>query len=354
MAWDAFFQQAYFDNTILQYLIFFGILAGGAILAKIFMWVNKKIVHRLASKTRTKLDDIIVELVERPIIIYVVCLAAYIGWQFLAFPNHPMIDAYFGHFLYLVVAINSAWLLSRITSALIEEYVKPLTAKTKTDLDDTLIPIVRKTLSFIIYAIALIMILEHFGQEIGPMLAGLGIGGLAFAFAAKDLLANIFGSVTILTDKPFSLGQRIKINGFDGFVREINIRTTRVETLEGNMLYIPNAKFTDSMLENVSKEKARKVVMNVGLTYDTSNAKLKKAIDLIQKILDKKDGLRDGSLVYFTEFGDFALNILVIYWITDKDSILPIKHDINMRIKEALEKASIDMAFPTQTIELKK
>ncbi|MBW3019365.1 mechanosensitive ion channel family protein [Candidatus Woesearchaeota archaeon] len=350
----SFLYQTYFNNTVLQYLIFFAFLAGGFIVSKILVWINNKIIKKLAAKTQTRFDDILLDLLEKPFVIYLTVLFVYIGFQFLKFPDYPKIPAYFGHIIYLCVAVNTAWLFARIIRTLIEEYVAPMASRTKTDLDDTLIPILKKLAVFIIYAIAAIMVLNHFGQDIGALLAGLGIGGLAFALAAKDLLANIFGSVTILTDKPFSIGQRIKINGFDGFVREINVRTTRVETMEGNMLYIPNAKFTDSMLENVSKEKARKIVMNIGVTYDTSNAKMKKAVDIIQKILDTQKSLKEGSLVYFTEFGDSALNILVIYWITDKDNILPIKHDINMKIKEQLEKAKIDMAFPTQTIHVKK
>lgn len=349
-----FLNQAYFDNTIFSYLVFFGFFIGSILIARILVFVNEKVVKKLTQKTKTELDDIIIELTEKPLMVYIVAFFCWIGWSFLSFPNYPHIDLYFGHVLYLVIAVNSAWMLSRVSKALIDQYVTPLASKTKTDLDDTLIPILRKLISFTIYALAVIMILNHFGQEIGPLLAGLGIGGLAFALAAKDLLSNIFGSVTILTDKPFSIGQRIKIGGFDGFVKEINVRTTKIKTLDGTMVYVPNATFTDNILENVSKETTRKVSMSIGVTYDTSNAKMKKAVDILNDILQKQKGLDGNHLVYFTEFGDFALKILVIYYIKDKDSILPIKHSVNMQIKERFEKAKIDMAFPTQTIELKK
>jgi MscS family membrane protein len=349
-----FIYQIYFDNTILQYLIFFAFLAGGFIVSKILVWINNKIIKKLAAKTKTKFDDIMLDLIERPFVIYLTILFVYIGFQFLKFPNYPKIPVYFGHIIYLAVALNTAWLFARLVRTLIDEYLTPMASRTKTDLDDTLIPILKKLAAFIIYAIAIIMILNHFGQDIGALLAGLGIGGLAFALAAKDLLANVFGSVTILTDKPFSVGQRIRIDGHDGTVKEINIRTTKIQTLDGTMIYVPNAKFTDTILENVTREPTRKTKMNIGLTYDTSNAKMKKAIEIIDKILDKQKGLNGKHKIAFTEFGDFALNLLVIYYIKDKDNILPIKHDINMKIKEQLEKAKINMAFPTQTIELKK
>lgn len=344
----------YFGNTILDYLILFAFIAGGVILGKIITWTNGKIVSKLAKKTKTDLDDILVQLSEKPIIIYIIAFTTWFGWQFLDFTLYPAIHTYFGHFLYLVVAINTAWLFTRVIKALIDEYITPMASKTKTDLDDTLIPITKKLAVFIIYAITIIMILNHFGQEIGPLLAGLGIGGLAFALAAKDLLSNVFGSITVLMDKPFKIGQRIKIGGFDGFVKEISIRTTRIQTLDNTMVYVPNAKFTDQILENVSREPTRKVLMNIGLVYDTSTAKMKEAVNILNNILKKQKGLDGKHLVYFTEFGDFALKILVIYYIKDKDNILPIKHDVNMKIKEQFEKAELNMAFPTQTIELKK
>jgi len=344
----------YFGNTVLDYLIFFAFVAGGVIIGKIFTWVNGNIVRKLASKTKTELDDVLIGLIEKPIIVYIAAFTTWIGWQFLDFSAHPVIDTYFGHILYLIVAISTAWLLSGVIKAVIDYYITPLASKTKTDLDDTLIPILKKLISFVIYAIALIMILNHFGQEIGPLLAGLGIGGLAFALAAKDMLSNIFGSVTILMDKPFKIGQRIRVEGFDGSVKEINVRTTRIQTLDGTMVYVPNAKFTDTIIENVAQEPTRKVKMSIGVTYDTSNAKMNEAVKILDGILKKHKELNGKHLISFNEFGPYSLNILVIYHIKNKDNILGIQHDVNMAIKEQFEKAKIDMAFPTQTIELKK
>ncbi len=257
--------------------------------------------------------------------------------------------------MYMAFVINSAWLIARIFNAIVENYIKPIASNSKTDLDDYIVPILSKAAGIIIYIIAIIMILNHFGQEIGPMLAGLGIGGLAFALAAKDLLSNIFGSITIMFDKPFSIGHRIRINGFDGTVKEINLRTTKIETLEGTVLYIPNSKFTESAVENVTQEWARKVKMEIGLVYGTSSKKMKKAKDILQDILKKQKGIDNEKFVIsFNEFGAYSKNILLVYWIKDKDNIFGIMDEVNFKIMEQLEKAKIEMAFPTQTIEVKK
>ena len=137
-------------------------------------------------------------------------------------------------------------------------------------MDDQLLPVVRKGLRATIWILGILVALNNAGYNVGALLAGLGIGGLALAMAAKDTVANIFGGVTIFTDKPFKINERIKLGGFDGTITEIGIRSTRLKTLEGRVVTIPNAKFTGGMVENVSMEPSRKVVLNLGLVYDTA------------------------------------------------------------------------------------
>jgi MscS family membrane protein len=350
-----FLQIEYFNNTIVDYLIFFSIVGLGFILAKVIYWVIQNIIKKFTEKTVTRLDDILVEVLETPIVVYIVLLATEIGWNFLSFADHPKIDLYFGHFAYMIFVLNTAWLISRLINAILDNYIKPFAEKTETDLDDHLLPILSKVVNIITFLIGIIMILHHFGQEIGPMLAGLGIGGLAFALAAKDLLSNLFGSITIILDKPFKVGQRIKINSYDGFVKEINLRTTKIQTLEGTMIYVPNSNFTDRTLENVTEEWARRVKMDIGLVYDTDVKKMKKAKEIINKILNEQEGIdKEKKMVYFTDFGAYSKNILLIYWITDSNNIFPIRDNVNFRIMDEFAKAKIEMAFPTQTIEIKK
>lgn len=355
MALPEFLTKVYFDNSIYQYLIFFACISIAVIVGKIVYWIIQKFVKKATLRSKNKFDDILVEMTKMPAIVFVILFGINIGFGFLSFPNYPKIPIYYGHLMYLAVVLVSALFLTRFIRILLDTYIKPLTEKTENDLDDTLLPILSKLVNITIFVIAGIMVLQHFGQEIGPLLAGLGIGGLAFAFAAKDLLSNLFGSITIIFDKPFKVGQRIKIDGYDGFVQEINLRTTRVKTLEGRILYIPNAKFTDSIVENVSQEWARKIKMTIGLTYDTNAKNIEKAKEIIRKILIGHKGVNSENLfVHFDEFGAYSKNILVIYWITDSDNIFSIKDDVNMQIMKEFDKVKLEMAFPTQTIELKK
>ncbi|MBW3015919.1 mechanosensitive ion channel family protein [Candidatus Woesearchaeota archaeon] len=351
----SFLTNIYFDNTVIHYAVFILIIGLSVIIAKIIYWIIQNVIKIVVQKSKTRLDDIILDMVEEPVVVFIVLLGVKIAWTFLKFPNFPKIPVYFDHLVYMVLVLNTAWLIARLITSLIDNYLRPITAETENDLDDHILPIISKLTNILIFAIAIIMVLNNFGQEIGPLLTGLGIGGLAFALAAKDILENLFGSITILSDKSFAIGQRIRIGGHDGTVQEIGLRTTKIQTLDGTIIYVPNSKFTASILENVSKEWARKIKMTIGLTYDTDVKKMKKAKEIITKILEKQDGIDKEKInVFFTDFNAYSKDILVIYWITDKERILDIKDEVNMKFMEQLEKAKIEMAFPTQTIELKK
>ncbi|MCD4734413.1 MAG: mechanosensitive ion channel family protein, partial [Bacteroidales bacterium] len=183
---------------------------------------------------------------------------------------------------------------------------------------------------------------------------GLGIGGLALAMAAKDTVANIFGGITVFTDKPFTINDRIKLDGFDGMITEIGIRCTRLKTFEGRIVTIPNSKFTGGMVENVSVEPWRKVVLNIGLVYDTNTSQLEKAMQLLKEIGTNNKSTEDNVLVSFNDFGASALGVLFIYYIRKEGDILNTQSAINLEIKRRFEEHGLEMAFPTQTIYTKQ
>lgn len=352
---NSLLSQSYFDNTIISYLIFFLTMTGFVIFGKMMYYFSKSILKKIAKKTQSKFDDIFVDMIEEPLIVFIVIFGISIGWRFLSFPNYPLIPKYYSHIIYMILTLNIAWFISRFLDSLIEHYLIPLTQKTKTELDDHLLPVIRKMISVIVFGIAIITILDEFGIEIGPMLAGLGIGGLAFALASKDLISNLFGSTTVLLDKPFFLGERIKVGSYDGTVKEIGIRTTQIETLEGSLVYIPNSKFTYTEVENISRQWARRMKMTIGLTYNMNSDKIKKAKEIIREAIISEEGtFKEKIMVNFTEFGDFSKNIMVIYWVTDKNNYFEIVDKINLKIMESFEKNKIEFAFPTQTIELVK
>ncbi len=351
----AFLDTAYLGNTIAEYLIFFAVLVGAVLAGKIITWTTKKFIRSFADKTATKADDLIVDLLEGPVLFTVFIVALYFGERLLTM-SEGFSDLY-GKVVSILFMINIAWYLMRFINGLIRHYVTPLTAKTKTDLDDHMLPIIRKLINFVIIAIVAIMVIDRLGYNVGSLLAGLGLGGLAFALAAQDLVGNLFGGVAILIDKPFKLGERIKINEVDGFVREIGLRTTRVETFGGTMVVMPNSKVVNSDLENVTAEKQRRMVFTIGVEYDTPVKKLEEGKRLIEKNLKAVKGLNHKEFaIQFVEFAASSLNIRVQYWITPEGmkEYFGVQDKFLFGIKKDFEKAKISMAFPTQTVHLKK
>lgn len=302
--------------------------------------------------TKLKLANILVNNLTQPIIFCLLLIGIWISLHTL-----NMSDGMFGvisktyHF---IIILNITWLINRIFNSLVEEYVEPFVAKTESDLDDHLLPVIKKTLSVVIWAIGIIIAMDSVGYDVGALIAGLGIGGIAIAMAAKDSISNIFGGFNIFTDKPFKIGDRIKIGGYDGSVVEIGIRSTRLKTLDGTLVTIPNSKVTDSMVENVTREPSRKVVLNLGLTYETSSQNIEIAMNILRDIAMHKDGVNDDYVVGFNAFNDSALNIIFIYFIETGGDILKIMTEINLEILSKFNAAKLDFAFPTQTINLVK
>lgn len=343
-----FLEKTFYHNTIQQWGISFLIILAAIILAKAVYWLFGSIIKKATEKTKTKLDDILVDMVEEPVVFGITILGIFLGMERLSFPHG--IDSFLDKIYQVLIAVNITWLIARTIDALIKEYVAPMVQKSEGDLDDQLLPIIRKGLRFIIWALGIIVALNNAGYNVGALIAGLGIGGLAFAMAAKDTVSNFFGGITVFADKPFKLGDRIKIDGFDGTVTEIGIRSTRLKTLEGRIVTIPNAKWTDSYIENVTVEPSRKVVLNLGLTYDTTPENMQLAIDILKDINDNNTSTEEGASISFNAFGDFSLGIFFAYYIKRGEDILQTQTDMNLAILSRFNEKNLEFAFPTQTL----
>lgn len=343
-----FLEKEFYGNTIQNWAISFGIFLGAIIIAKICYWAIGKYVKKITARTKTDLDDILVDKLEEPIVYGIGIIGFYWGFQRLHFGTN--IDNFFHHVFTITFTLNITWLIVRVVDALIEEYVVPVINKSDTDLDDQLLPLIRKLLKAILWSFGIIIGLNNAGFDVAALIAGLGIGGLALALAAQDTVKNIFGGIMIFLDKPFKLTDRIKIDGFDGNVEEIGIRSTRIRTLEGRLVTIPNAHFSDNAVENVTLEPTRKIILNLGLTYDTTPENMQLAMDKLKAIAHAHEGVQNDPLVSFNTWGDSAMGILYIYYITDMENLLQVQTDINMEILRQFNEAGLEFAYPTQTI----
>ncbi|WP_189516696.1 mechanosensitive ion channel family protein [Cerasicoccus arenae] len=241
-------------------------------------------------------------------------------------------------------------------------------------LDASLVRLSCRLVAYLVGVWILVEGMQRLGLSLVPLIAGVSVGGLAFALAARPTLGNILGGVLIFADRPFKVGERVVINKHDGVVEEIGLRSTRIRTLDGHLLTVPNEEVSSSYVENIGQRPHVKRLLNVTLTYDTSPEKIKEAMDIIKQLLSEdEDGgktaedlgrpsnrhVNSGDFpprVYFNDLNADSLNIMVIYWFTPADYFDYLAHAtwFNLELIGRFNAAGIDFAFPTQTIELKQ
>ncbi|QNN21600.1 mechanosensitive ion channel family protein [Planctomycetales bacterium ZRK34] len=261
----------------------------------------------------------------------------------------------------LVVCITwAAWMMTDLLAAAFMRRA----SKTDSTFDDMIIPLLRKTVKLFIVAIGLIYVADSFDIELLPLLGSLGLAGLAISFAAQDMVKNLFGGLSIFMDRPFKVGERIVYKGYDGVIEEIGFRITRMRTLTGHLVTIPNGGITNDPIENIGRRPYIRRTINVTITYDTPAEKIQQAVQIIKDILEEP-GIAEpihGRIgadefpprVYFNDYNAASLNIFVIYWHFPPAYWEYMEHGekFNQRLFEEYAKAEIEFAFPTQTLYL--
>ena len=256
----------------------------------------------------------------------------------------------------LGAAVALFWFVFKLVSVA-DFQLKKWAASTDSTIDDVLAPLFGKTLRVFIVIIGGILIIQNLtGVKIGPLLASLGIGGIAIAFAAKDSIANFFGTLTILFDKPFQLGERVIIDTVDGVVEDVGFRSTRIRTLTGHLVTIPNEKVVNSGVENIGKRPHIRWLTNITITYDTPPDRVEKAVTIIKDILTDHEGMHPDfpPRVYFNGFNDWSLNIMVIAWYHPANywDMQEWLQRTCLEILRRFNDEGIDFAFPSRTLYL--
>ena len=343
-----YLNQEIFGNPIEKWLIALGILLGSFVLVKVIYWMFSNIFQKITSKTKNKLDDKLLRTLQKPITFLIIALAYLYAVKFLHFTSNT--ESILLNIAYLFIAVVLTSIISRIIDAVISEVVLPFSEKSETSFDNHLIPVIQKAVRAIVWSLGIVIGLDNIGFDITAMIAGLGIGGLALALAAQDSVKNIFAGIMIFLDKPFKIKDRIKIDGHDGVVEEVGLRSTRIRTLEGRIVTIPNCTFTDNSVINVTSQPALKVRINLGLTYDTSEEDMQKAIDILKDIVKNQDAITDDYAAGFNGFGDFSLNILFMYYVRPESHWLNTQTLVNKEVLKRFNEQGLEFAFPTQTI----
>ncbi len=321
-----------------------------------------KLVEQLSGKTKTEWDDQLTKIARKPTLWLVTIIGIWVALAILPLPAEEGGN--------LAETVNKAGRISIILIftwfffRAIDTVTEMLKAKANDPehwMDTSLIPMIVISLKIAIGVLVVILTAQNLGYSVSTIVASLGIGGIAVALAAKDTLANFFGSLMIMMDQPFKLGQWVKAkNGdFEGVVEEIGFRSTKIRTFGKTVEIIPNSLLANSIVENMDRRSdkeinLRRVKQTIGLEYKASAKDMKKAVDAIRKILTGNKMVDQKQiLVYFTDFGDSSLNILVYYFAdTAWVKWLETKQGVNLEIMEKLEELGLAIAFPTRSIYL--
>ncbi|MCK5786423.1 MAG: mechanosensitive ion channel family protein [Candidatus Sabulitectum sp.] len=229
--------------------------------------------------------------------------------------------------------------------------------ETESQLDDQLVPVLRKLVKFALAAIGIVFFMQLKNYPVSGIIAGLGIGGLAFAFAAQDSIAGIFASIALFLDRPFMVGDFVQVGGVSGTIEEVGLRSTRIRTIGKTLVTIPNKEIVDSTIDNLSKRPMRRCTITIGVTYDATAEKMDQLVSSLREMLVEDDMAEEnGSNVHFTTFGDSSLNVELLFFIrtTDYSTFLQSRQDLNLKIMHVVEDLGLGFAFPSTTVYLEK
>ena len=218
------------------------------------------------------------------------------------------------------------------------------------------IPILTRTLKAVVFFIILAALLQSHGYSVSSLIAGFGITGLAVGFAANATIANVFGTIAIISDKAFEVGDYIKIGSLEGTVEDINLRSTKLRTLDNALTFIPNSTVSNGEIVNVTKAHKRRILETIGVTYDTSDEKLKRAIEILEDILQKNSEIYGDYVVFLDTLADSSINIKISAYVKTNNYVkfLKIKEQVLLEAIRRFREEGIDFAFPSRTIYMAK
>lgn len=350
--YGSFFQQTIFDiplaNLMLAILVFLFILG----LRKIFTLIVMVVLQKLAKFSTTYYDDKIISALKEPMRFAFIIIGIHLFFL-LIFKETETIK----NILNTLVIYTIFWAILAITEAM-RGLIYSATGKFNADLSKEIGNFIIAILKILIAGVGLGAMLQVWGINVTALVASLGIGGLAFALAAKDTAANLFGSFSLLADKSIRIGEWIKVNGVEGTVETIGMRTTKIRSFQKSLITVPNHIVANNPIENFSRRGIRRIKMHIGLTYSTNSEQISKIMNDIKEMLKQHEGISqsDSLMVNFDTFGDSSLNIF-IYTFTKTANwakYLEIRESVNLEIMKIVEDNGSSFAFPSQSIYIEQ
>jgi small-conductance mechanosensitive channel len=311
-----------------------------------------------AGKTDTYWDDILIAAIGTPVQVTIIVLALYYGvtlFDILPESLHWILDPAYAQAFYILI---SAWILATFLHSIIHIYGRRYAEKSDTDMDDRLVDLLELVIRYVIWFAAILAILSVFDIDVTPLIAGAGIAGIAIALAAQDFISNFFGGAIITVDKPFKVGDRIKVEDYYGDVLSVGTRSTRIKTLDYQIVTIPNNKLTTNIITNYSEPDPKlRITIPVSVAYGTDPRRVKTILlEVAHAAIQDTDYLLEdpAPTVFFTEFADSSLNFILRVWARKYNLPEEVRDAINCRIAERFEKEGIEIPFPQMDVHMKQ
>lgn len=343
---DEILATEYYGNTILQYIIAISIITGGILVVRVFRKRLLVQIKKWTEKTETKLDDYFIAGIEKfglPILNFV---ALYAGLSFLAFSEK--INKIIGNVFTVVFTFYVVRMISSVIRLMLESFI----GKQEGGLEKLKqLNGIMLIINVIIWSVGLLFLFDNLGYNVTTIVAGLGIGGIAIALAAQNILGDLFNYFVIFFDRPFEVGDFITVDDKKGTVEHVGIKTTRLISVSGEQLAFSNSDLTKSRIHNFKRMDRRRVVFSLGVVYNTSPEKLEQIPEIIKNIITAQEGVTFDR-AHFASFGAYSLNFEVVYFIESADYLqyMNTQQAINLKIFKAFAEEKIEFAYPTQTV----
>ena len=318
-------------------------------------WIIRSIVKKLVLKTETDVDDKMVDALHKPLFTLLLASGIIMSLQMLKLEAKSF--ALMSNIYSLIVALCITIALVRVLNVL-RDFFMALAKKSENVYDDLLIGLVFPAVKTVVWIIAVLFIAENiFKFNVTALLAGAGVAAMAVAFAAQNTIANIFGALSLITDRPFLIGDTIVINGKRGSVTEIGLRSTKVRSLDGTIWSIPNKEMSEATIENVSKRPNIKQVFDFGLVYSTTPEQMKQALEIVKNIFENcplTNMELNPPLISFEALRDSSMNIQAVQWFQTGNymEFIKAREEINFEIIKRFGEAGLEFAYPSQTLYL--
>ncbi|MCC9136625.1 mechanosensitive ion channel family protein [Pontibacter silvestris] len=353
-------------NTIVNLAWFAGILLLGFFFKTLLSRLLSNVMFRLVKRFSQEEDNhSFKRLLIQPLEILLLLVFLFFAFKFLNYPldptesrkNDPFIKIFMIRTYHIFVIVSVTWVILRFIDFL-GLIFKNRALKTASKLDDQLVPFFMDFVKVLISIFAFLVVLGSvFNVNVAGLLAGLGVGGLAIAFAAKESLENLLASFTIFLDHPFVVGDLVEVGGITGTIEKIGFRSTRIRTLEKSFVTVPNKHMIDKPLDNLTLRTFRRARFDINLTYNTTSDQIRGIVRDVQELIDKHPHTNQDGRVSFINLGAHSKDVMVQYFVDTMDwnEYLSVKEEINYKIVEIVEDIhGAEFAFPTSTVYLQQ